>query len=60
MAASPLQFAKQALVTLLVALAKSYDASQGINRDSADTLFFDGLLKVGQKTWPGDPRLFKA
>ena len=52
MAASPLQLAKRALVTLLLALAKSYGVPLGINRDSTDKVVLDSFRKVVRKVHP--------
>ena len=52
MAASPLQLAKRALVTLLLALAKSYGVRLGINRDSTDKVVLDSFRKVVRKVHP--------
>ena len=53
MAVSPLQLAKRALVTLLLALARQYDIPAiPINRDSPDKVVLDAFKKVARKVHP--------
>ena len=51
---SPLQLAKRALVTLLVALARQYSIpALPINRDSPDKAVLTAFRKVARKVHPG-------
>ena len=49
---SPLQLAKRALVTLLLALGRQYHIALAINRDSSDNLVLAAFKKVARKAHP--------
>ena len=52
MVASPLQLAKRAFVSLLLALGRQYSVVLSVNRDSPEQAVWDSFRKVSKKVHP--------